>query len=613
VVLSIISVVPTDSAICSATFERLSFVICTGKHWRPIRIHEETALANSPDLLNSKPAAITAGIRPELFNDEISNLLTRRVLIIVLTTFVIAGVAVRMTGIGSEGLSDDELNKLMAVNEYRTRGLTGANGEHPFLMKALLGVSLIASEHWNQTSLVASRPHLNIPVETALRVPGAIFGAVTVILLFLVAAELFGSEVGLIAAALWTFDPLVIGFSRIAKEDTFFIFFFLLACLFWLRSQRVAETESPEKAQKFYWLTAAAMGAMLASKLIVMMIAIPISYNYVFQKIPATRWVIGKPRFIRFFIIMGIVFVILSPTILLPETWKSMADFSSSRVIGHDSYEFVGRLYPHRVTDWLRGTPWYFYFVQLATRLPLVSFISFVVGCAVLWRKKLGDGRYFLYVWLVLWGLAFMFVGGKFARYITTLMPAVFITAAIAIQLVARHFAQWCAQLFNNQSIKIYAHGLIPLLVVQMTIWSAVHAAPHYRLYYNPIAGGRLFFPQDDFYDAYMQQTMAEIAQRASPNAHVASETPNVCTYYAGRANRPDLQCLEFSDPNHLKQLQAGDFVIDARGRTYFSNQAMLMRLRNVSKPAFTVSVGQVPAADVYVLDQKSLVALFGS
>jgi hypothetical protein len=351
---------------------------------------------------------------------------------------------------------------------------------------------------------------------------------------------------------------------------------------------------------------------MLASKLIVMMIAIPIAYNYIFQKIPATRWVIGKARFIKFFIIIGIAFVILSPTILLPETWKSMADFSSSRSMGHDSYEFIGRLYPHKVTDWLRGTPWYFYFVQLATRLPLVSFISFVIGCAVLFRKKLGDGRYFLYVWLVLWGLAFMFVGGKFARYVTTLMPAIFITAAIAIQFVARHFARWCGRLFNSQPIKIYVHLAIPLIVVLLTIWSAVHAAPHYRLYYNPIAGDRLFFPQDDFYDAYMQQTMAEIGKRASRNAKVASEIPNVCSYYGTRADRADLQCLEFSDPDHLKQLQAGDFVIDARGRTYFSNQAILLRLRAASRPAFNVLVGQVPAADVYILDQQSLATLLG-
>ena len=521
---------------------------------------------------------------------------------------VTAGFAFRATGLASEGLSDDELNKLTAVNEYRTRGLTGANGEHPFLMKALLGVSLIASEHWNQTSIVASHPQLSVPVETSLRLPGAIFGALTATLIFLVAAELFGSEVGLIAAAMWTFDPLVIGLNRIAKEDTFFIFFFLLACLFWLRGQRVAEAQSPERARKFYWLTAAAMGAMLASKLIVMMIAIPISYNYVFQKIPATRWVIGKSRFIKFFIIVGIVFVILSPTILLPETWKMMADFSGGRVIGHDSYEFIGRLYPHKVTDWLRGTPWYFYVALLATKLPLLSFISFVVGCPLLLRKKLGDGRYFLYVWLILWVLAFWFVGGKFTRYVTTLMPAVFITSAIAIQFLSR----WFAQLLKSESSKIYAHFLLPLILIGASVWSAVHAAPHYRLYSNPIAGGRLLFPQDELYDAYMQDAMREISKRAAPNARVAGEIPNTAAYYATRANRPDLISLELSDPEALKQLQPGDFVIDARGRTYFSNQAMLMRLRNVSKPAFSTSVGQTLAADIFLLDQKSLSALRG-
>ena len=532
---------------------------------------------------------------------------------IILTVLVIAGFAFRTTGLGSEGLSDDELNKLTAVNDYRAHGLTGANGEHPFLMKALLGISLIASERWNQSSLVASHPELKVTAEAALRFPGAIFGALTSILVFLVAAELFGSEVGLIGAALWAFDPLVMGFNRIAKEDTFFIFFFLLACLFWIRGQRVAETDSPEKAQRFYWLTAAAMGAMLASKLIAMMIAIPIAYNYVFQKIPATRWVIGKPRYIKFFIIVGITFVILSPTILLPETWKSMADFSSTRAMGHDSYEFIGRLYPHRVTDWLRGTPWYFYFVLLATKLPLLSLVSFVIGIPLLLRKKLGDGRYFLYTWLILWGLAFVFVGGKFARYVTTVMPAVFITAAIAIQFLARLFAQSCARLLNNQSIKIYAHALVPLVVVLPAAWSAVHAAPHYRLYYNPIAGGRLLFPQDDFYDAYMQQTMAEIAARAAPKARVASEIQNVCAYYANRASRPDLRCMEFSDPDNLKQLQSGDFVIDALGRTYFSNQTMLMRLRAAGGPALSISVGQASAADVYVLDEKSIAALLGN
>ncbi len=569
---------------------------------------QKQTFADKPILSNTTPVAITAGLTPQLFKPTMTTVFGRKLLIAALSFLVVAGFALRSSGLSSEGLSDDELNKLAAVNDYRAHGLTGANGEHPFLMKALLGVSLIASEHWNQTSFVASHQQLNVPVEASLRLPGAILGAITPILIFLVASELFGNEVGLIAAALWAFDPLVLGFNRIAKEDTFFIFFFLLVCVFWLRGQRVAEGQPAKNAERFYWATAAAMGAMLASKLIAMMIAIPVCYNYVFQKIPATKWVIGKKRFIIFFLIVGVAFVILSPTILVPETWKSMLSFTTSHVIGHDSYEFMGRLYPHRFTDWLRGEPWYFYFVLLATKLPLLSFVSFVIGCALLLNRKIGDGRYFLYVWLMLWGLSFMFVGGKFTRYITTVMPAVLITAAVAIHLTARA----CARLFQSQPVRNLVATAIPLVVILASFWAAVNAAPHYRLYANPLAGGQMLFPQDDLYDAYMQQTMFEIAKRAAPGARVSSELQNVAQYYASRANRSDLACLEMSDPDDLKQLQPGDFVIDARGRTYLSNQAMLMRLRAVSKPAFTISVGEVPAAGVYVLDQKSLAALRG-
>src|SRR5437660_2033172 len=247
----------------------------------------------------------------------------RKLLIAALSILVVAGFALRSSGLSSEGLSDDELNKLVAVNDYRAHGLTGANGEHPFLMKALLGVSVIASEHWNQTSFVASHPQLNMPVEVSLRLPGAIFGAITPTLIFLLASELFGSEVGLIAAALWAFDPLVLGFNRIAKEDTFLVFFFLLANFFWLRGQRVAESQPHRRPEPLYWATAAAFGAMMASKYFPQMIAISVAYNYTFQGIPATRWRIGKKRFLKFFIIMGVVFLICNPTILLPETWPT--------------------------------------------------------------------------------------------------------------------------------------------------------------------------------------------------------------------------------------------------------------------------------------------------
>jgi len=559
---------------------------------------------------------VTAGLRPELFASARAGSLSRVGLVVALVALTLMGLGFRVNGLDSEGLSEDELNKLNAVSDYRAHGLTSANGEHPFLMKGALLVSVVVADKWNQTSIVAGHPELSVPVETSLRLPGAIFGALTVVLVFLVATELFGVEIGLISAALWAFDPMAISFSRIAKEDTFLTFFFLLANVFWLRGQRVAESQTQRRPEPFYWLTAAAFGAMFASKYVPpVLLAISVAYNYAFQGIPVTRWVMGKKRFIKFFLVIGIVFVICNPPILLPDTWRAMLNFTTYRNMGHDSYELMGKLYPHKFTDWLRGEPWYFYLVLLGTKLPVLTLLGFVGGLGLLFRRKLGDGRYFLLLWLALWSFAFMLPGGKFTRYVTSVLPAIMITTAIAVQFAARRIGRFFAKLGGNESISSYAHAALACLVIISSFWSSAQAGPHYRLYMNSVGGSAragFFFPQDEFYDVYMRDVVSEIARRARPAARVSGELPTVAAYYAQRANRADLVCVELTSPAELEKLVPGDFVIDARGRTYFSNQAMLLRLRQASRPAFTVAVGTTPAADVYILNQESLAALRG-
>lgn len=559
---------------------------------------------------------VTAGLRPDLFTEVGTRSLRRIVLVVGLSVLVIAGFAFRTTGLSSEGLSDDELNKLAAVNDYRANGLSGANGEHPLLMKAILTVSVIAAEKWNATSIVAARPEMDVPVESALRLPIALFGALTAVLIFLVASELFGTEVGCIAAALWAFDPLVIGFNRIAKEDTLLVFFFLLANVFWLRAQRVAESQPQRDPAIFYWATAASFGAMMASKYLPVMISISLAYYYAFQGIHRTRWRLGKKKFLMFFVVMGLVFLACNPTIVLPETWRAILKFGGYQMIGHDSYEFMGRLYPHRFSDWFRGQPWYFYFVLIGVKLPVVTLLGFGLGLGLLFWRKMGDGRYFLIFWLCIWALAFMFGGGKFTRYATSVMPAVIMTAALGVQFAARKLGRFCEKIFNSKGVRVYARAALTSLVIIATFWSAASATPHYRLYLNAIGGGSAqagsYFPQDEFYDAYMRDAVTEIARTARPGARVASELPFLAAYYAGRANRRDLSCVELADPAVVRELTVGDFVIDARGRTYFSNREMLARLRKASQPSSSLVVGTTPAADVYVLDLNSLAALRG-
>jgi hypothetical protein len=555
-------------------------------------------------------AIVTAGLRPDLFAGRGLLANSRTLVFTALVILIVAGFGFRVTGLSAEALSEDELNKLNAVADYRANGLTGANGEHPMLMKALQTASIIVAEKWNNTAFVAARPGARIAPETALRLPGAIAGALSTLLIFLIASELFGVEVALISAALWAFDPTGISFNRVAKEDTFLVFFFLLANVFWLRGQRVAES-TDQNPDKYYWATAASYGAMVASKYLPHFMAISVCYYWIFQQLPETRWRMGKIRFLKFFAIMGIVFLVLSPTVLLPETWRQMGLFAGGNRVVHDGYEFMGQLYTQRVSDWLRGIPVYFYFVFTAVKLPLLTVLGFLIGLPLLFRRKLGDGRYFILFWFMLWVVAFCFPGGKFTRYYTTVLPAVLITSALGIQFAGR----WVGNLIAGRAeeLKHYVPACLAVIVIAGSVINSVQAAPHFRLFTNSVGGGNAwagyYFPHDEFYDASLRDVMSEIARRARPGARIASETPSLASYYAERANRTDLVSVSLSDPEAVKQLGTGDFVIIARGRRYFSNDAIISSLREHA-PTAEFKLGDTPSAKIYELDQRSVAAV---
>jgi hypothetical protein len=540
----------------------------------------------------------------------------RALIVTALCVFTLVGLGLRVYRLGAESLSEDELNKVRAVAEYRERGLTPANGEHPFLMKAMLAASIIASERWNALAPARNNPRLRISTETAARLPGALLGALSALLIFLVTRELFGVEVGLVAAALWALDPAAVGFNRIAKEDSFLLFFFLLGNVFWLRGQTVAE-EGRRRPEPFYWATAAAFGAMLASKYVPHFIAISGAYYYVFQGDPLVRWRMGKRKWVVFFAVMGLAFLICNPTILLPGTWHEMRIFAAEKRIGHDSYEFLGHLYRNQMTLWLRGSPWYFYYVFIGVKLATPVVIAFVVGLPQLFRRRLGDGRYFVLFWLFFWFFPFTFMGGKFTRYFTFALPAVLITAAVGVYAAAGLLARMFPREGAGGRARAYACAALALVVLASSAYASGSAAPHYRLYTSALGGGWEsaggYFPHDEFYDASTREVMEEVARLAAPGARVASETPELSAYYARLAGREDLREVSLSDRAAVREMREGDVVVVARGRRYFSNEELTAGLRETSKPSATVSLGRVPSAEVYVLDAKSAAALNGA
>ncbi len=109
-------------------------------------------------------AIITAGLRPDLFAGRGVLANSKTLVFAALIVLVLAGFGFRVTGLSAEGISEDELNKLNAVADYRANGLTGANGEHPMLMKVLM---------WGSLNAVPASD------EVALRLPNALIGALT--------------------------------------------------------------------------------------------------------------------------------------------------------------------------------------------------------------------------------------------------------------------------------------------------------------------------------------------------------------------------------------------------------------------------------------------------
>src|SRR5215212_7214198 len=274
----------------------------------------------------------------------------------------------------------------------------------------------------------------------------------------------------------------------------------------------------------------------------------------------------------------------------------------------------MNQLYPQRISDWLNGIPVYFYFLFTAVKLPVLTVLGFLTGLPLLFRRKLGDGRYFLLFWLMLWVVAFSFSGGKFTRYYTPILPAVLITSALGIQFAGRWLADRISSFAGAGSLKHYVPASLAVIVIAGSVINSVYAAPHFRLFTNSIGGGTAwagyYFPHDEFYDASMRDVMTEITSRARPGARVASESPSLALYYAERESRPDLVCLSLSDPEALKQLGIGDFVIIARGRRYFSNDAITSALRDNAIPVAELKLGVVPSVKIYQLDQNSLALL---
>lgn len=546
----------------------------------------------------------TADIHPEKFREALIFAKSPAAIAMIMVVLITVAFGLRVSDLSAESLGEDELNKLQTVEEYRTNGLSGKNGEHPFLMKGLQTLSIVGAEKLNSLAL---SPRSQISTEAALRFPIALFGTFTTLLLFLLVSRLFGRSIGLVTAALWAFEPMAIGFDRVAKEDSLVLFFLLLTLLFWVRGQTQAELGN----RRWRWNAYAAgiaFAGLMASKYYPFLLAVPTAYYNVFRDLPVRRWDMGKKGWVIFLTLMGIAFLILNPTIMMPDTWGEMLKFSSENRIGHDSYEFMGEFYRNQMSAWLAGVPWTFYFVFIGVKTSFVTLVLFLIGLPIMVLRRLGDGRFLILLWAVVWLASYTFVGGKFTRYFTSAAPLVMIVAAVAFCFILQNLSDRLADkrlVFVMQVVLFAGFVSAPLINAHL-------AAPNFRLFTNTfgMAGPGNYFPHDEFYDLSTREIVASISTTARPNAVVACETPALFAHYARLAGRGDLVIVSLSDRTKVEGLGEGDVVVAAMGRRYLSNSGYLKFLERSSLTSVETRAGDVVTARIYWLDQLTATGL---
>ncbi|MDT7541297.1 MAG: Dolichyl-phosphate-mannose-protein mannosyltransferase [Acidobacteriota bacterium] len=525
-----------------------------------------------------------------------------RATVATLTLLFVFGFGLRVSGIGAVGFAEDEINKLAAIDAY-ARGDITPNAEHPMLMKTMMLVSVGAAHWWNERSLPGDTLDvLDVSDEAALRFPNVLFGALTILPLFLLTHSLFDRRTALLAAAFWAVGVNAITYNRIAKEDTLLVFFMLFAFYFYIRAKQTSGFE-PKLKNRFYTWSGVSFGLMLASKYFPHYFGLNMLYHHYAR---LRRRGPGEPAGHTpgaFYLVALIAFLVANPSIFLPQTWHYINIYSSEQLLTHHGYLFGDTLYANHVSSTPFGTPFYFYLLFLAIKLPLPVVAAMLAGFALCVRRWRASGAFFVLLMFLLWIIPYSIMGAKWLRYTLSLMPFVYMLAAVGVAALLGRASSLFKRGEGLLAPARVVNAVVLIIFIALPAWAALKSRPHYALYTNALASSRAghFFPHDEFYDDGLREAIKFVAENAPQGSTIVHETPGVTSYYLQQFNRADINSRVLSDTQFkLDDAPRPAYFILQRGRTYFENREKMDEVRARFPRINVVAIDGIVAAEIY-------------
>jgi len=249
------------------------------------------------------------------------------------------------------------------------------------------------------------------------------------------------------------------------------------------------------------------------------------------------------------------------------------------------------------------GTPVYFYALFLAIKVPLSVLAAAAIGLVVSARRWRQPGHAFVLFMLFFWIVPYSLIGAKWARYTLSVMPFVYMIAAVGIVWMLKWGSEIVRNWSRDRAVQLAAAAVLIVAFVVLPAWTAYANGPHYNLYTNALGAGRAgyYFPHDEFYDDGLREAIKYVCDTAPQGALLVNETPGVVRFYLEKYRRTDLQSRVLSDPAFtITGDEPQAYVIYQKGRTYFENQEELKTVLARYRPVHVVCVQGLVAAEIY-------------
>ena len=516
-----------------------------------------------------------------------------------LWAFVLLGLLLRVFFLSAEGFGDDEVHKWLAANKYLHGDFSGDDVEHPMLMKSLIALVLMIGGP------------LGWAPETITRLPNAVIGGLSVLVIGLLGRRLFGGRAGLFAAALASVSTTLVGYQRVAKEDTPLGFFLLLLCWCLAEAKAAADDAAagdparvPEQRRWELW-AALSLAGMLASKYFAWLALV--APLFVWWVRADTAWRVPPKRWLQLIGIAFAAWVAVNWSPFLPSTWEYAKSYTTGQQTVHGSLFFMGRIYHNLVEYGWNGTPPSFYPVFTAVKLTPGTLLLALAGLAIALVQR-RPAHKLLLSWMGIWFAIHSLSGSKWGRFYTSVLPAFLLLAAHAAALLVARLqaradaagavpaaatgasgaASGVAGAAGATSPRRLAPAaaaalaLCALLAVGGEAFAAASHAPHYRLYISPLGGGDTkvdtYFPHCDYFDLAYREAVEWVATHAEPGAELTSEIDWPANLYAGFDGRKDL-LITIMHPGHSCRSGRVCYALVQTGRLYFINEAAVKNL----------------------------------